>query len=438
MERKRAPPASRLQIMSFLDQPRIAPFSRRRFCCGAGALVLTPARLFAQPTGTLASTRPDVAVIDHDRILAAADRYLELKPSPLTSLPCPRNPASPHDYYSEAARNDSGDAQAPDLFLAHRDALFQLGLVVPALAAAYALTSDVRYVDHAGQHLSAWFISPETRMNPALDFARVLVPAASRPGPTPVTGGTYEGLIEALPLAEIAQAIPFLAASAVFTDRDLGAVRDWFAAYLKWMTVEQNAGPRLAALARDSRDHHGVSWMMQVGSFATFAATDPTSPRTENSTLTELRHRYRASTIRAQVSVNGSFPRELTSENAFRDSLFTLDMLAAVCQLLTSRFDSVWNYELQDGSGMRSAIAFHYPFIVDHKLWHYRADREQFDQLPGRRPSLLFCARAYQRPEYAETWKKLPPDPASLDILRSIPLHQPLLWVRQPPRRAVS
>ena len=397
--------------------------------------------MFGQASEAAPSTRPDVAAIDHDRILTAATRYLDLKPTALVSLPCPRNPGTPHDYYSEAARGDAETEPERELFLAHRDALFQLGLAVPALAAAFALTSDDRFVGHAVRHLSAWFIDPETRMTPALDFARVLVPATVGRGPTSaatIVSGTYEGLVEALPLAEIAQAIPFLAASATLADRDLSALHDWFSAYLKWLTAEQESGARLPALARDSRDHHGASWMMQACTYATFAAADPTAPRADNSTLTELRHRYRATTVRAQLSANGTFPRELTSENAFRDSLFNLDMLATVCQLLTSRFDSVWDFELQDGTGMRSAVAFHYPFMVDHKLWPYRADRQHFDQLPARRPSLLFCARAYQRPEYAETWKKLPPDPPSPDVLRTIPLHQPLLWTRQPPRRGIS
>jgi hypothetical protein len=82
---------------------------------------------------------------------------------------------------------------------------------------------------------------------------------------------------------------------------------------------------------------------------------------------------------------------------------------------------------------MRSAIAYHFPFIADRTLWPFRADSSHFDQLPGRRASLLFTARAYQRPEYAALWRKLPPDPAALDIQQTMPIRQPLLWVRQPP-----
>ena len=139
-------------------------------------------------------------------------------------------------------------------------------------------------------------------------------------------------------------------------------------------------------------------------------------------------------TLRAQITADGSFPHELPSPTPYRDSLFNLDMLAVVCQLLSTRFDSVWDYELEDGPGMRSAIAYHFPFIADRGLWPFRADSAHFDQLPARRASLLFSARAYQRPEYAALWRTLPPDPASLEVLRTLPIHQPLLWVRQPPR----
>ena len=64
--------------------------------------------------------------------------------------------------------------------------------------------------------------------------------------------------------------------------------------------------------------------------------------------------------------------------------------------------------------------------------------RTHFTELPGRRASLLFTARAYQRPEYAALWKTLPPDPPSADVLRTLPIHQPLLWVRQPTAARLS
>ncbi len=55
--------------------------------------------------------------------------------------------------------------------------------------------------------------------------------------------------------------------------------------------------------------------------------------------------------------------------------------------------------------------------------------RLTFNELPLRPPALLFAARAYNRPEYAELWKKLPPDTSIAELQRTFPIRQPLLWV---------
>jgi hypothetical protein len=316
-------------------------------------------------------------------------------------------------------------------FTAHRDALFTLGLAVPALAAAHLLTGEQRYADHAALWLHAWFVDPATRMTPRLDYGQV-VRGQSAAGQS--ASGSYAGILETLPLVEVAQSIPFLASA--LSPSSLLALHSWFADYLRWLTEEQDSGPRLPALARDRKDHHGTSWLLQASAYTLLTTPQGDAPKAETSALDDLRHRYRTVTLRAQIAEDGSFPNELTSSAPYRDSLFNLDMMAAVCQLLSTRFESVWEVELNDGPGMRSAIAYHFPFIADRSLWPFRADAQHFNQLPARRVSLLLTARAYQRPEYAALWKTLPPDPAEPDILRTLPIHQPLLWVRQPPQAA--
>lgn len=431
------------------DATPAAP-SRRDFCTGASVLLLAQNGLLrtaslaaqGQPGPPATATRPDVAAIDHDRILAAAARYLTQSPTPITSLQCARSPGSAHDYYSEAdpsslppdespahrALSPSAGAAAkaspppPPLFAAHRDALFTLGLAVPALAAAHLLTGDERYAMHAAELLRAWFVGPATRMTPRMDYGHSIT---GQPA-----GGTFEGILETLPLVEVAQAVPFLASALSPSDRL--ALNSWFADYLRWLTEPQDSGPRLPALARDRKDHHATSWLLQVSAYSLLTAPVGDAPRSETPALDELRHRFRTVMLRAQIAADGSFPHELPSATPYRDSLFNLDMMAAICQLLSTRFDSVWDVQLDDGPGMRSAIAYHFPFIADRARWPFRADAEHFEQLPARRVSLLFTARAYQRPEYAALWKTLPPDPAAPDLLRTLPIHQPLLWVRQP------
>lgn len=384
------------------------PTSRRIFCAQAASLFLTPRLLLSQ---TASTTRPDVAAIDHDRILHAAALYLTQPPVPLTALPCTRSPGTPHDFYSEESEDQKTDDSKPPVFTAHRDALLNLSLYVPALTAAFVLTHEERYAQRAAAHLKAWFIEPATSMTPSMAYAQTISPAKT---------GRPEGVVEAVHLAEVAQSIPFLTNSEALSAANLAALQQWFAAYLDWLNTS-----RLAGLARDQKNHHGTSWLLQAAACASLDAKD-------DRPLTILRHQFKSATLRAQILSDGTFPRELSTSNPYRNSLFNLDMLAAICLLLSTRFESVWTYELQDGPGMRSAIARHYPFILNRGKWPYPADATHFNDLPLRQPSLLFAARAYNRPEYADLWKTLPPDPAFPELLRTFPIRQPLLWVTRP------
>ncbi len=81
---------------------------------------------------------------------------------------------------------------------------------------------------------------------------------------------------------------------------------------------------------------------------------------------------------------------------------------------------------------MRSAIARHAVYIREPVKWPYPADESRFHQLPGRRPALVFAARAYAAPDYVTLWRTLNPDPADPAILRSFPIRQPILWLTPP------
>lgn len=396
--------------------------TRRIFCSQAAALLLVPRLLLSQ---TKSTSRPDVAAIDHDRILEAAAHYLTQSLAPLTTLPCPRSPGTPHDYYSEAEDywpdpanptgafviHSSGPSN-PDAFTAHRDALLNFSIYVPALTAAFVLTNEARYADQAVNHLRAWFIDAETRMTPSLLYAQTIRPAKT---------GRFEGVVEAVHLAEVVQCLLFLNNSEALTESDHIALKKWFAEYFEWLNTS-----RLAGLARDNKSHHGSSWLLQAAAIAHLTEV------ADDARLTTLRHQYKSSTIRAQIVANGTFPRELSTPNPYRNTLFNLDMFAGICVLLSTRFESVWDYELQDGPGMRTVIARLYPFILDRGTWPYVADAQYFNDLPIRSPSLLFAARAYDRPEYADLWKRLKPDPTIPELQRTFPIRQPLLWVTRP------
>ncbi len=320
-----------------------------------------------------ATSRPDVAAIDHDHILATADHALTLKPS---------------------ANITSG--------------------AIPALTAAAVLlrTSDparaTTCATAAAVHLRHLFITPATVLNNEL---------ADTENP--------EDLVPLAPLAEIACTLPFLQYQAtlqpdLLSPADFTALKSWFTELLHQLNTARTAG-----LARDRKDHVGGVWLLLAAACAHSTGDD--------SALTALRHQFRSITLRAQIVAEGTFPHELSTRTPYRNSLFALDLLAGAADLLSTKFESLWDFQLQDGPGLRVALAKHAPWIATRSTWPYPADDTHFHDLPCRRPALLLAARAFGRPDYATTWRTLsPPEPAAPELLATFPIRQPLLWFTRP------
>jgi len=364
---------------------------------------------------------PNLAKIDRQRILTAADRYLREPPVTVTAFSSPRSSGGHHDYFSEGdywwpdPKNLSGpyirrDGMSnPDNFTAHRHALMHLSLQVPALTAAWLLTRDRRYAAHAAKHLDAWFLDSATLMHSNLQYAQAI---------RGITTGRGIGIIDTIHLVEVVRSIPSLEDSGVLSATEMRGLREWFAAYLDWMTTSKNGQEE-----RDAKNNHGTCWLMQASEFAAFTA---------NRDLSEFcRKRFKEVTVPEQIAPNGSFPQELRRTKPYGYCLFNLDVMSTVCQILSTPEDNLFSYTLPDGRGFAKANAFMFPFIADKKSWPYAHDVEYFDDWPVRQPSLLFAGIALSKPEYFALWSNLNPDPTAEEIIRNYPIRQPLLWVGQ-------
>ena len=345
--------------------------TRRHLCLSAATLAA--ARLLPAQTIPTETTRPDVALIDRDHILATAGLALK---SPLS--------------------DDLTTGAIPALTAA--TVLFRTA--DPARAATFATAAADRL-----RHL---FVTPATRLNNEL-----------------ADTGNPEDLVPLSPLAEIAATLPFLTYQAtlqpdLLPPADLTAIRSWFAELLHQLNTARTAG-----LARDRKDHVGGVWLLLAAACAHSLADD--------TALVALRHQFRSVTLRAQIVAEGTFPHELSSKFPYRNSLFALDLLAGAAELLSTKFESLWDFQLQDGPGLRVAVAKYAPWIANRGTWPYPSDTPHFHDLPCRRPALLLAGRAYSHPDYTTIWRTgTPAEPTSPDLLASFPIRQPLLWFTRP------
>ena len=360
-----------------------------------------------------------VAKVDRARILAAAGRYLSAEPITVTAAHSPRSQGGPHDYFSEGdywwpdPKNPGGPYirrdgfSNPANFNDNREALIRLSLMAPALAAAWRLTKDQRYSAHFLKHLRAWFVDPATRMNPNLEYAQAIFG---------VSKGRGTGIIDTLHLVEVVRAARVLEAARGIDTAAMQPVRAWFAAYVDWMATSKNGKDEEAA-----KNNHGTCWVLQVAEFAQFAG------RPE---LIALCHdRFKAAIVPDQIAKDGSLPLELARTKPYSYSLFDVDVLCGICQSLSTPADNLWNFKGPNGKGVADAVAFLFPYIADRSKWPFAKDVEYFDDLPARRPSLLFAGEALSRPEYIAVWRRLDPDPTVPEVIRNMPIRQPLLWI---------
>lgn len=295
----------------------------------------------------------------------------------------------------------------PDNFVEHRRAMVRLSVQVPALAAAWKLTGERRYADHAARHLRAWFVDRATRMNPNLLYSQAIRGRVT---------GRGVGIIDTVHLVEVARAIPLIAESRALAAADVSAVREWFSQYLTWMTTHQYGIDE-----REARNNHGTCWVMQVAEFARL---------TGRSDLTEFcRARYKTVLLPNQLAADGSFPEELRRTKPYAYSLFNLDAMTTVCQIASSDTDNLWAYELPDGRGIRKAVAFLFPFIANKQSWPHKEDVMYHDQWPMRHASLLFAGLALKEQTYLDLWKKLPADSTVEEVIRNFFVRQPVLWL---------
>lgn len=371
----------------------------------------------------LAATGPalglDLPALERARVLAQAGAFLREEPVTITATSSPRSPGGRHDFFSEGdywwpdPSNPGGpfvrrDGRTnPDNFVGHRQALVRLSRIVPALGAAWVLTGDARYSEHAARHLRAWFLDERTRMAPHLRHAQAI---------HGVSRGRGVGIIDTIHLVEVARAIELLEPAPGLSRAEREGVVRWFAEYLLWMTTDPNGIEE-----REAKNNHGTCWVMQVAAFARL---------TGNRALSSYcRDRFRTVLLPNQVARDGSFPLETARTKPYGYSLFNLDAMATVAQILSTPEDDLWRFELPDGRGLRRAVAWMAPFVRDRKGWPFPPDVMYDDRWPMRHAALLFAGLACAERDWIELWKGLPADSDVDEVVRNFFVRQPLLWV---------
>lgn len=381
------------------------------------------AGLMAKPSDTAAKdekalqTNKEVVKTLKALILKNAAWAMQQQPITVTAESSSRSAGGKHDFYSEGdywwpdPQNPDGpyiqkDGMTnPENFVAHRLAMIRFSKIIGALASAYKLTGEAQYVKQAMLHLQAWFISQGTMMNPNLQFAQAIKGRFT---------GRGIGIIDTIQLMEVAQGV--IVMQKVMDAGVLAGTRKWFAAYLEWLMSHPYGKDEMNAA-----NNHGTCFTMQVASFAKLC--------NDVKLLDFCRERYKTVLLPNQMAADGGFPKELARTKPYGYSIFNLDAMTTLCQILSTKNDNLWKYQTADGKSIEKGIQYLYPFVADKSKWTLKPDVMYWDNWPVAQPFLVFGAKAYANKEWLNTWTKLDHDPKVEEVIRNLPVRNPLIWL---------
>ena len=295
----------------------------------------------------------------------------------------------------------------PENFIAHRLAMIRFSRIIGALASAYKITGDEKYVRQALIHCNAWFVDADTKMNPNLLYAQAIKGRAT---------GRGIGIIDTIHLIEVVQGLLAMQKAKSIDENALQEIRNWFGQYLQWLTTHQYGKDEMNA-----ENNHGTCWVMQVASFARFT--------NDEKLMVFCSDRFKKILLPNQMAVDGSFPKEIKRTKPYGYSIFNLDAMVTICQVLSTEKDDLWNYTTADGRSIKKGIEFLYPYVADKNKWPFQKDVMYWNEWPVAQPFLVFGANAYRQKEWFNTWKKLNHNPTVEEVLRNLPVRHPLIWM---------
>lgn len=321
----------------------------------------------------------------YNKLISSADRALKQPLYSVMDKSLTAASGDKHDYYSfppywwpDPAKKDGlpyvrkdGETN-PD---ANSDATDKKRLIgmsndVSNLALAWHFSQNPAYAQKARDQLLNWFINPQTRMNPNLQYAQAI------PG---INDGRGIGLIDSRALVDVIDAIELLRPANVISEKEYQQLKQWYGDFYRWMTTSQNG------FEEDNwHNNHGTYFDLQAASFALFSGqTDAAKQRLQ---ITQLRR------IANQFDNQGRQMAELERTRPWHYSNFNLEAYNKLGRLGEVAGVDVWNFSLDDHS-LRKGYSYVAGFVNSDTPWPWK----DIDKMDSKKAlvNIVSAARAW-------------------------------------------
>lgn len=219
--------------------------------------------------------------------------------------------------------------------------------LVNTLALAYYFSDEEKYAEHAATLLKVWYLNPETKMNPNLNYGQAI---------KGVNEGRGAGLIDARHFMKLIDAIGLLKGSKYWKPADQDGMKIWFADFLNWMQTSKVGKDEMSA-----ENNHGTYYDALRLSIALF---------TENTDAAKKIVANAAKRLDSQMDAEGKFPREMERTIALHYNIFDLNAFYMIAAMAEKTGFDLWNYTSPSGASLKKGFTYFYPYITKEKEWN--------------------------------------------------------------------
>ncbi len=317
----------------------------------------------------------------YQHLLAAADSALKKPELSVTDKGMTPPGGSKHDYLSLSAYWWPDDSKPDGLPWIRKDGhvnpaskndqsdgvrLADFTARVQNLTLAWYFSGEQKYADKAASLLRTWFITPQTRMNPNLNYAQG-VPGISPGRNAGVLDGRYFS-------TRIVDSLVLLRGNPAWTDNDEQQMRAWMQDYLTWLQ-----GSKIAKKEGRTENNHGNWYVTQVSGVAWYLG---------DKALIGDMAKLMKSKLDVQLKPDGTQPAELARTRSFHYSYFNLQAISMMAVLAQKNGIDLWHYRTSQGGSVLKSLDFMARFTDPALPWPYKS----LDQIRVRPVPLLSWA----------------------------------------------
>ena len=275
-----------------------------------------------------------VSVMDKEMVPASGDKHDYMSMGPYW-WPDPTKPDGLPYIRKDGGRNPNATSDRTNIGKTISNIL--------ALGSAYYFSGNEKCAAKAAEFARVWFLNPETRMNPNINYGQMI------PGRNGGKGRGF-GMIDAYSFIEVLDVVEMMSTSSSFTEADRKGLEQWFTDYLEWIRTSPIANEE-----RTAENNHGLAFDVQQTVYALFTG-DSALARKTISEFAEKR-------LFPQIEPDGKQPRELARTTGFGYTNFNLIHMMDMCAICKTLGIDIYNSTSKDGRNMAKALEYMASFV---------------------------------------------------------------------------